>query len=283
MRSRALFPLVLALACQPTPAPKGPVVAAIQSAAAEPVEELEPLVRVILHGNYPRERDCGHDDAVGDLGCAYTGAGTPRPLADERVLRLYLTEPPGLVLAASDWQPARVLEPYEGEAAVAECAYERRGALREVLIAVSAGASSLYLGELPVYALSACEFQRHDGVPERVAAAHLVIMHDGSMRKPAHVQRSRDEALALARRAARDAATAVPFAELADRYSDEPAAADRGGELGSFAPRMMAPVFSLVLLGTLPGARSPAFETAFGFHLLERHADPGIEAAPASR
>jgi parvulin-like peptidyl-prolyl isomerase len=35
---------------------------------------------------------------------------------------------------------------------------------------------------------------------------------------------------------------------------------------------MMVPVFSLVLLGTPPGARSPAFETAFGFHILERHA-----------
>ena len=107
-----------------------------------------------------------------------------------------------------------------------------------------------------------------------MSAAHLVIMHSASQRKPTQVQRSRDEALELARRAARDAASAVPFADLAARYSDEPGAAEGGGDLGTFSPRVMVPVFSLVLLGTPPGGRSAPFESPFGFHILERHADP---------
>ena len=293
---RALLPLALpaalslaALGCPPTPStapPSAPVVARIEPAtsASEPEPEAdvaEPLVRLLLFGAYPRGRDCFSDQAFGDLRCAYAADGSSRPLAPDRKLRLYLTEPPGLVLAASDWEPARLLEEHEGEPLVAECAFEARGTLKYPQLEVVPGQQrTLYLGELSVLRVSACDVERHPGPPERLSAAHLVIMHTGSTRKPAPILRTREEALELARRAARDSAAGTPFTELVARYSDEPGAEQREGELGSFAPQHMVPVFSLLVLATPPGDRSAAFESAFGFHILERHADPPAPPPP---
>ena len=47
-------------------------------------------------------------------------------------------------------------------------------------------------------------------------------------------------------------------------------AAERGGDLGIFGPRVMVPEFILGVLATPIGERSRVFESSFGFHIVER-------------
>ena len=126
----------------------------------------------------------------------------------------------------------------------------------------------MYTGSVAVGRASACSFERDGSLPSRLRAAHLVVAHDDARNKPTKVVRTRLEALARARQAAADGAA---FSKLVARFSDEPGGARRHGDLGDFKLGAMSAEFELVVLSTPVGGRTPVFETAFGFHIVERH------------
>jgi hypothetical protein len=227
------------------------------------------LRQLVTARPFVRMVDCGHDDEVAELACGYSVAGEPRPIATDRRLRLFLTEPPGLVLAAVDWEPDRALG--EEAAVIASCAYEERGSLRDVHLGAAPGITGYrYFGALSVGIATACDFAPH-AIAETLRAAHVLVAHAHANRAPPGVTRSRSEAAERILEVSDELARgSFPFDAAVAKYSDESGAAQRGGFLGTFRPETMAPEFSLVVLGTRLGAQSPAFESSFGFHILER-------------
>jgi hypothetical protein len=120
---------------------------------------------------------------------------------------------------------------------------------------------------------TACNVEPYQGLPGQLKAAHLVVMHDDSKRKPPGLSRTRLEAAALADQAADELARGtIAFPEAVRRFSDETGSASRGGALGAIRLGRMVPEFELVVLATPIGGRSPAFESTFGFHIVERYA-----------
>lgn len=105
----------------------------------------------------------------------------------------------------------------------------------------------------------------------KYGAKHIVVMHVGSKRKPAHVQRSKAEARALI-----DSVLQQLEHNLADwdsvcaQYSDEPGAKHRAGDLGHFRKGMMVPEFEHAVERTRVGTLSGIVETEFGYHVILR-------------
>ncbi len=245
------------------------------AAPSPPTAVDDSLRRLLVVKRYLRMMECGHDTAVGELRCAFTVAGVPQPVRDPQTLQPFITDPPGIVLAASDWQPAQLLA--EHDAIVAECEFEERGQLGNVHLAAIKGVPGWrYGGSMVVGIARACTIEPYRGLPKRLKVAHLVVMHDDSKRKPPPLSRTRLEAAAIADRAAHDLASGkITFAEAVRRFTDEQGSASRGGALGVLRLGSLVPEFELVLLATPIGGRSPAFESVFGFHILERYAaDP---------
>ncbi|WP_437297593.1 thioredoxin domain-containing protein [Sorangium sp. So ce426] len=104
----------------------------------------------------------------------------------------------------------------------------------------------------------------------QMGAKHLLIMYAGSRRAPARVVRTRDEARALAEQVLKRAQQGAKFEELAAQYSDEPGAAARGGDLGTFSKGRMVPEFEQAVEKVAVGALSGVVETPFGFHIILR-------------
>ncbi|HEX2091581.1 MAG TPA: peptidylprolyl isomerase [Longimicrobiaceae bacterium] len=82
-----------------------------------------------------------------------------------------------------------------------------------------------------------------------------------------------DSARAAARRRAEEALEEVrkgtDFAVLAGRYSDEPGARERGGDLGWFKQGQMVRPFEEVAFALRPGDVSGIVETQFGYHIIK--------------
>lgn len=106
--------------------------------------------------------------------------------------------------------------------------------------------------------------------PRSIGAKHVLVMHVDSERKPAHVTRSRAEALARAQEALAKAKAGEKFDDLVNQYSDEPGAEERAGDLGVFTRREMVKAFSDVAFGLNVGQVSDIVETPFGFHIIQR-------------
>ena len=106
--------------------------------------------------------------------------------------------------------------------------------------------------------------------PNKVTAAHIVVQWAGAMRARAEVTRSKDEALAIITKVRALAVGGRDFAELAAQYSDEPGAAARGGNLGSFKREHMVKPFADAAFALRPGELSGIVETTFGYHIILR-------------
>ena len=101
-------------------------------------------------------------------------------------------------------------------------------------------------------------------------AAHILIMHKDSARVPPGITRSKEEALALAQKIAKEAqAEGADFAALAKEYSDGPSAPD-GGNLGIFTPADMVKPFSDATSNLKVEEVSDPVETEFGYHIIKR-------------
>jgi peptidyl-prolyl cis-trans isomerase SurA len=68
------------------------------------------------------------------------------------------------------------------------------------------------------------------------------------------------------------------FAQLARRFSDDPASRDMGGDLGFFKRGDMVPAFEAAVFDMLrPGEISPPIRTSFGYHIIKLERVRGAE------
>ncbi len=106
--------------------------------------------------------------------------------------------------------------------------------------------------------------------PREIAASHILVMYRGSMRAPAEITRSKEEALERAKAALARAAAGEDFGVLAAEYSDDRGSKVNGGKLGRFQRRMMVKQFADVAFALKPGELSTIVETPFGYHVILR-------------
>lgn len=98
---------------------------------------------------------------------------------------------------------------------------------------------------------------------EAMAARHILVKVEPTF-TPEQKAVAKKKAEAI-----RAEATPGNFAKLAAK-SDEPGAAERGGDLGIFGKGMMVPEFEKGVMATKPGEISQVVETSFGYHVIYR-------------
>jgi parvulin-like peptidyl-prolyl isomerase len=118
----------------------------------------------------------------------------------------------------------------------------------------SAMVAPLYLGAEP---------------PELRALRAVLIVHSDVPGTTRALERSREEAAAIAAEVSRELAAGADFGELARQHSAHPSGA-YGGVLGSFWPGMLRPEADRFLFSAEVGQRSPPIESEIGFEILER-------------
>lgn len=106
------------------------------------------------------------------------------------------------------------------------------------------------------------------------SASHLLLCFKGAERcdKPTL---TREQALTKIQEIRKEA-TSKNFGELVKKYSTEPGAAEREGDLGSFPRGVMVKAFEDAVWSMSTGTISQPVETAFGFHLIYKK-DQGVE------
>jgi peptidyl-prolyl cis-trans isomerase D len=104
--------------------------------------------------------------------------------------------------------------------------------------------------------------------PDSMRASHLLIAFQGAFNAQEGVTRSKDQAQALAD-SLKAVAQANPlmFETLARQYSNDPSAAENGGDLDWFADQSMVGPFNDAVLKGKVGDITVA-ETPFGFHVI---------------
>jgi NIMA-interacting peptidyl-prolyl cis-trans isomerase 1 len=106
--------------------------------------------------------------------------------------------------------------------------------------------------------------------PSEISARHLLVSYKDALRAAPGIGRSKAEARARAEEAQKRAAAGEDFTALVKQYSDEPGAADRGGDLGKFDRQSMVPAFANAAFALKVGEVSQVVETQFGFHVIMR-------------
>ena len=98
--------------------------------------------------------------------------------------------------------------------------------------------------------------------------ARHIFFRTGPKASPEEIQRSKTTALAVLA----DAKAGKDFAELAKRFSEDPAARKDGGDLGSFKKGDMQPELEKNILALKPGEVSDLISTPIGFHIIKLEA-----------
>jgi parvulin-like peptidyl-prolyl isomerase len=105
---------------------------------------------------------------------------------------------------------------------------------------------------------------------ETYGAKHLLVQYKGSMRAGPQITRTEDEAKARATEAMKKARGGTKFEDVVKEYSDEPGAAQRGGDLGKFRKGQMVPEFQAAVEKMKVGEVSDLVKTPFGYHVILR-------------
>src|SRR5450432_717206 len=134
------------------------------------------------------------------------------------------------------------------------------------------------------YAQNAQQYQ----LPERVRARHILI----TMPKPGADgkvdQKAVDDAKGKAQDILKQAkAPGANFAELANKFSQDPGNKDakgegRGGELGWFTHGTMVEEFDKAAFALSPGQVSDVVQTPFGFHIIQLEEKEAAKTRPVS-
>ena len=98
-----------------------------------------------------------------------------------------------------------------------------------------------------------------------LAARHILLSPPRGDTTPAKVDSVHRKAVAL-----RAQATPANFADLAQKNSQDPGSARRGGDLGVFQKGQMVPAFEQALVALKPGQISQPVKTQFGWHIIYR-------------
>ena len=98
-----------------------------------------------------------------------------------------------------------------------------------------------------------------------LAARHILLSPPRGDTTSATVDSLRRKAIAL-----RAQATPANFAELAQKNSQDPGSARRGGDLGVFQKGQMVAAFEQALVALKPGQISQPVHTQFGWHIIYR-------------
>jgi hypothetical protein len=106
--------------------------------------------------------------------------------------------------------------------------------------------------------------------PKRIGARHILVMHDGSERKPDGIARTREQAKKRAEEVLAKIRGGASFEDLVGEYSDEPGAKERNGDLGVFEKKVMVKAFAEAAFKLEVGQVSDVIETPFGFHVIKR-------------
>lgn len=105
--------------------------------------------------------------------------------------------------------------------------------------------------------------------PGQIHAAHILLMYKGSMRAPAQIVRTKEEALTQAQDLLTRIKEGTEFSQLAQMYSDCPSS-KRGGDLGFFGKDQMVKEFEDAAFALKKGQVSNIVETPFGYHIIKR-------------
>jgi parvulin-like peptidyl-prolyl isomerase len=105
---------------------------------------------------------------------------------------------------------------------------------------------------------------------DEFGAKHFLVQYKGAMRAPATITRTEEEAKARATEALKKAKSGTKFEDVVKEYSDEPGAAQRGGDLGKFKKGQMVPDFQAAVEKLKVGEISDLVKTPFGYHVILR-------------
>ena len=114
------------------------------------------------------------------------------------------------------------------------------------------------------------ESHEHPDEPTMIRAQHLLVMYRDSKAAPPTITRTKAEAKARAEEALKLIRDGANVDEVIAKYSDEPGAAARAGDLGRFSRKQMVKKFSDAAFKLKVGEVSDVVETEFGFHVIRR-------------
>jgi peptidyl-prolyl cis-trans isomerase NIMA-interacting 1 len=106
--------------------------------------------------------------------------------------------------------------------------------------------------------------------PTKITARHLLVQYQGAKTAKVHIVRFRDEACLRAMQARDELRGGADFAEVVEKYSDEPGAGASGGALGVIERKDVVSSFGDAAFELLPREISDVVETEFGFHVIMR-------------
>ncbi|MDD3897185.1 MAG: protein translocase subunit SecD [Candidatus Peribacteraceae bacterium] len=118
-------------------------------------------------------------------------------------------------------------------------------------------------------------------VQETMEASHILITYTGANSAPESLERTQEEALALAKDIRERIENGEEFAALAQEFSEGPSSKS-GGSLGVFGRGDMVPAFEQAAFALKQGEISKPVETPFGYHIIRSDRAPGKEAPIAS-
>jgi len=113
-----------------------------------------------------------------------------------------------------------------------------------------------------------------------VTASHILICFKGSEGCTSDL--SKEDALKKAQEVRKEV-TVKNFAELAGKYSTEPGAKERGGDVGTFTKEKMVKEFSDAVFGMAVNTISDPVETQFGYHIIFKRAEETLKEYEVAR